>query len=789
MSEFKNRNEVSAWTNNVVSIDVTNKLNYAYKYAGDGHLSASEFGFTLSTNLYFYLPDGKYLAEVNGYFYKAIVNGSATNFNFLFPVDISTNGTAFTLKEAEGWKFENNEVMITDDAVVMGENDDVKIMVADGVDCNLRMDGLMIDSQENNCSPIQLGAQSNIKMTLVGTNNLVGADGYAGINVPPGSSLVVSGDSDGKMDVQGGRDAAGIGGNKDEAGGSVKLLGGVVRASGGLRGAGVGGGWNGDGGRIEVSGGTLTALGGARAAGIGGGYNANGTTFIANGGSIKAVAGGGDAENIGHGGNGGTSGICVNFEGGSAKEVHCATFPFINSFTNNRVRVRCGDYTYLYEGNGHEGDDLLYLYLPNGEYQTNVNGVEYNAVVSDTDSGFSLIPVNVFANGRDLSLGYGDGWRFSNQVLTVNGVVDLNGESDKVSLVVPKGAASDVTLNGLSLDTRNRDLAAVRVEGGAALTLVVNEENSFAGATDCAGINVPSGAKLVIDETSSGSLSVAGGDEAAGVGGNRGEDAGDIEIRGGKMDVTGGTDGAGIGGGYEGNGGDVEISGGTVTVTGGEFASAIGGGFIGDGGNVIITGGSVKAMGDTAFGAEDIGVGSDGVYSGKLGNGRTDVSLVKWAYTNEVALAFEDYLYRYSGEGHEGDENLYFYLPKVDDAGATEVNLIEAGRIYRVNVVDGVVGVERLNGKTDVTGDVVKMNGIRVGEGMDETSKRVRLSVKVGMSSLVDEVVVVYGETLNELMKSPRVIEADCSVEGDVVMFEVDVPKGAGTGFFTVRVR
>ncbi len=789
ISEFKNRNEISSWTNNVVTIGVTNKLNYAYKYAGDGHLSASESGFASSTNLYFYLPDGKYLAEVNGYLYKAIVNGSATNFSFLSPVDISINGTAFTLKKAEGWKFENNEVVITDDAVVMGENNDVKITVADGVDCNLRMDGLVIDSRDGNCSPIRLGDQSNIKMTLAGTNNLIGADGYAGINVPPGSSLIVSGGANGKIDVQGGRDAAGIGGNKDEACGSVKLLDGVVCASGGLRGAGVGGGWKGDGGVVEVSGGTLTALGGARAAGIGGGYNANGTMFIANGGSIKAVAGGGDAENIGHGGNGETSGTRMNFDGGDAANVHCVAFPFINSFTNNRVSVRCGDYTYDYEGNGHADDDLLYFYLPNGSYRTNVNGVEYSAVVNGSDSAFSLIPVKVFANGKDLSLGYGDGWRFSNQVLTVDGTIDLNGESDKVSLVVPKGAAGDVTLNGLSLDTRNRGLAAVAVESGVALTLVVNESNSFVGATDFAGINVPPGAKLVIDAGSSGSLSVVGGDEAAGIGGNRGEDGGDVEIRGGTMDVAGGMDGAGIGGGYEGSGGNVEISGGTVTVTGGEFASAIGGGFIGNGGNVIITGGSVKAIGDTAFGAEDIGIGADGADSGALGNGRTDVSLVKWAYTNEVTLAFDDYLYRYSGNGHEGDENLYFYLPKVDDAGATEVKLIEAGRIYKVNVVDGVVGVESLNGKIDVTGDVVKMNGIHVGEGMDDASRRVRLSVKVGMGSLVDDVVVVYGETLNELMKSPRVIEADCSVEGDVVMFEVDVPKGAETGFFTVRMR
>ncbi len=311
-----------------------------------------------------------------------------------------------------------------------------------------------------------------------------------------------------------------------------------------------------------------------------------------------------------------------------------------------------------------------------------------------------------------------------------------------------------------------------------------------------------------------GEIKAKGGSSAAAIGGeiarllytNEGRTSvggsGDVFIEGGRVVAIGGSRGSGIGSGcYATEPSYVRITGGTVFAQGGELGAGIGGGEFGNGANVFISGGSVKAIGDkTQQYAEDIGHGgatssSDTATFATLSSGQLvnefgeEVSLVKWAYTNEVALAFDDYLYRYSGEGHEGDENLYFYLPKVDDAGATEVNLIEAGRIYKVNVVDGVVGVESLNGKADVTGDVVKMNGIRVGEGADDASRSVRLSVKVGMSSLVDEVVVVYGETLNELMKFPRVIEADCSVEGDVVMFEVDVPKGAGTGFFTVRVR
>ncbi len=49
--------------------------------------------------------------------------------------------------------------------------------------------------------------------------------------------------------------------------------------------------------------------------------------------------------------------------------------------------------------------------------------------------------------------------------------------------------------------------------------------------------------------------------------------------------------------------------------------------------------------------------------------------------------------------------------------------------------------------------------------------------------------VVAYGETLDELTKSPCVVEADYVVAGDLVTFEVEVPTGAKMGFFTVWVR
>lgn len=167
-------------------------------------------------------------------------------------------------------------------------------------------------------------------ITVSGAANLVIADGAslvvtganskAGINVPPGSSLAIYGQSlnSGTVSAQGGYHAAGIGGNQTEAGGTVTINGGSVNAAGGNYGAGIGGGENGIGGTVTINGGTVNATGGNYGAGIGGGQGnssdptigAGGTVTI-NGGVIVAQ-GGGSSAGIGGGSyaNGGT--VTVN---------------------------------------------------------------------------------------------------------------------------------------------------------------------------------------------------------------------------------------------------------------------------------------------------------------------------------------------------------------------------------------------------------------------------------------------------------------------------------------------
>ncbi|MFT2817562.1 InlB B-repeat-containing protein [Leifsonia sp. A12D58] len=150
-----------------------------------------------------------------------------------------------------------------------------------------------------------------------------GAPYLAGVGVPAGTELVI-GDSrtGGSLDATGGDDAAGIGGQPFEDGGTVTITGGTVTAQGGTDaitlwtgGAGIGGGFLGAGGTTTITGGTVTAHGGATAAGIGGGYGGNGGTTTISGGDVTAT-GGDQGAGIG-GGNGGTNGGITTISGGT----------------------------------------------------------------------------------------------------------------------------------------------------------------------------------------------------------------------------------------------------------------------------------------------------------------------------------------------------------------------------------------------------------------------------------------------------------------------------------------
>ena len=119
------------------------------------------------------------------------------------------------------------------------------------------------------------------RIVVSGTANLILCNdatltANAGIEVAVGSTLNIyaqsEGDSMGALAAKGAYLLSGIGGGKNESGGTINIHGGEVTAYGGKYGAGIGGG-NGAGGTVNIYGGAVEAYGGEGAAGIGGGSN------------------------------------------------------------------------------------------------------------------------------------------------------------------------------------------------------------------------------------------------------------------------------------------------------------------------------------------------------------------------------------------------------------------------------------------------------------------------------------------------------------------------------------
>ena len=187
------------------------------------------------------------------------------------------------------------------------------ITIANGASAIL--DGININNSTAGTTPsIICQGDATIILADGSTNTVTAPSGKAGIQIGGTGTLTINGETagDGKLTVQGGSDAAGIGTNQNSTGGNIVINGGRVTAKGGNNGAGIGTGGatddNNKCGAITINGGTVTATGGDNGAGIGTGGTYAQTRYttaecgniIINGGTVIAT-GGSDAAGIGTG--------------------------------------------------------------------------------------------------------------------------------------------------------------------------------------------------------------------------------------------------------------------------------------------------------------------------------------------------------------------------------------------------------------------------------------------------------------------------------------------------------
>ncbi len=174
-----------------------------------------------------------------------------------------------------------------------------------------------------------------------------------------------------------------------------------------------------------------------------------------------------------------------------------------------------------------------------------------------------------------------------------------------------------VLLDGVTIASSGTSGSGITIAAGVTAEICFSGDCTVSGNTGntsllSAGIEVRSGARLILSGEEGATLTVTGGKYGAGIGGIGGNDdvirprPGEIQIENGTITARGGSNSAGIGGGYHQSGGTVTIKGGNVTAIAGAAGAGIGSGYassgggatkIGDydGGTITITGGTVRA--------------------------------------------------------------------------------------------------------------------------------------------------------------------------------------------------
>ncbi len=189
------------------------------------------------------------------------------------------------------------------------ENQGVNQFVIDGVEISLTFRDLTVQNagayNNSPASGLVLKKGAVLHLTLEGTNVLKGGFAGAGITVPEGCTLEITGNSTGILEATGGggwNAGAGIGadGRSNQSVGTIIIRGGTVKATGNnsysygsvsAASAGIGGTTESKSGTIQITGGNVTAVGGMYAAGIGGGSNGRTEKIEISGGTITAIGG------------------------------------------------------------------------------------------------------------------------------------------------------------------------------------------------------------------------------------------------------------------------------------------------------------------------------------------------------------------------------------------------------------------------------------------------------------------------------------------------------------------
>mgnify|MGYP000030176254 FL=1 len=186
--------------------------------------------------------------------------------------NIVISATGYTIGDAEETAFNGNYTISS-----TAQSATAYYILVTGGTHTITLNDLVCTSSES--SPIKLSGDAKVNLILVGTSALTGSGYHAGIEVPSGCELTISGD--GQLTALGGNESAGIGATSD--GKTSSTLGRIIIRSGtiiacntGRNAAGIGESrYAKGGGEIYIYGGNIYATSSGNGAGVGGGGTAD----------------------------------------------------------------------------------------------------------------------------------------------------------------------------------------------------------------------------------------------------------------------------------------------------------------------------------------------------------------------------------------------------------------------------------------------------------------------------------------------------------------------------------
>ena len=206
-------------------------------------------------------------------------------------------------------------------------------------------------------------------------------------------------------------------------------------------------------------------------------------------------------------------------------------------------------------------------------------------------------------------------------------IVQSNSETpttNTVTIKAEENATANVTLDGVNIDTRGTDKAAVEIQGEGDVVIELDGSNTVQSDWNRAGVEKNTrdpwgtnpgsgnGNLTITDENEThGSLNATSGGLGAGIGGGEGRSGSNITITGNaEVTAQGGHGAAGIGGSDDNDGRNITISGNAeVIAIGGDGGAGIGGGSACGDGSYITIEGNAKVTAKGGNNAAGIGGG------------------------------------------------------------------------------------------------------------------------------------------------------------------------------------